>query len=420
MLDDTPNAWISKLKKIALNKSIWVWGAGNQGRGMAQSLINMGIPLQGFVDNSIEQQQQSVLCQKVLSPDTFFNGDYQKCFVIVASFFFENEITDICLRRGLSPGEDFVSYTQLKPFDYAVEVSGKCNLRCLSCPRAHGQAGHPSPGFMTLDVFKKVLDKIMAESPLVGNIQLYQWGEPLLNPQLPQIIQHANKKGIKCAVSSNLNLKTDYQQLIRSKPEWLRISCSGTGDNYEITHTGGKWDRFLGNLKEIALWRNRYHPSMKVELFYHIYRHNNGKDLSCARDICQTNGFQFHPVNAYLIGLDDVLRHSEGDALPYETRLAEEMLPIRLSEGMQLAREEKHLACSAMRCLLINADMRVSNCMMYYDREGNTAAENYLETPLAQIEDRRQKCRLCKRCQAQAMHRYCHVYWKSPVMDGAA
>ena len=237
MLVNTPTAWIDRLKEIVQQKSIWIWGAGNQGRGMAQSLIKMDIPLQGFVDNSLEQQQQSVLGKKVLSPDAFFRGDFKACFVIVASFYFEKMIMDTCLKHGLAEGEDVISYTRLKPFDYAVEVSGMCNLKCLSCPRAHGKSKHPSPGFMTLDAFKKVLSKIISESPLVGNIQLYQWGEPLLNPQLPQIIQHANAHGIKCAVSSNLNLKTDYQALIESKPEWFRISCSGIGHNYEKTHT---------------------------------------------------------------------------------------------------------------------------------------------------------------------------------------
>lgn len=420
MVAAAPKTWIAKIKEISQNKAIWVWGAGNQGRGMAQSLMNIGLPPQGFIDTSLDQQRQRVFGKDVVSPDAFFGGEYHKCFVIVASFYFEKEIKYICLNHGLSEGDDFVSYTHLKPYDYAVEVSGRCNLRCLSCPRAHGNSNHPSPGFMTLDNFKRVLKKVMAESPLVGNIQLYQWGEPLLNPQLPLMIQHANEQGIKCAVSSNLNLKIDYQALIRSKPEWFRISCSGIGQNYEKTHTGGKWIRFFENLKKIGLYRNEYYPDMKVELFYHIYRHNNGKDLNRIKDICHVYGFEFHPVNAYLIGLDDVLRHLEGDPLPHQTRQAEEMLCIRLDEGMRLAREEKHLPCSAMRCLLINADMRVSNCMMYYEREDNTAAENYLETSLEQIEERRQGCRLCRRCRARAMHRYCNIYWTAHVMDGAS
>ena len=104
MLVNTPTAWIDRLKEIVQQKSIWIWGAGNQGRGMAQSLIKMDIPLQGFVDNSLEQQQQSVLGKKVLSPDAFFRGDFKACFVIVASFYFEKMIMDICLKHGLAEG----------------------------------------------------------------------------------------------------------------------------------------------------------------------------------------------------------------------------------------------------------------------------------------------------------------------------
>ena len=94
---------------------------------------------------------------------------------------------------------------------------------------------------MSLDNFRQVIDKIKTEDPFVGNIQLYQWGEPSLNKYLPEMIVYARSRGINCAISSNLNTNADFQRIIEAKPEWLRISASGWKDAYEITHTGGSW-----------------------------------------------------------------------------------------------------------------------------------------------------------------------------------
>lgn len=416
----TPYQWLNRLKAISQSKAVWIWGSGNQGRGIAQSLSTYGIEYGGFIDASTDQQRVTIFGKRVLSPETFLKTGDPHRFVIIASYFYEKEIEAACLKTGLAKNNDFISYKFLKPHDYVVEVSGRCNLHCISCPRANGSGDHKQAGFMSLHTFQKVIDKMIAESPFVGNIQMYQWGEPLLNPDLPEMIAHANARGIKCAISSNLNLKADYQSLIRAKPEWLRISCSGSGANYEQTHTGGSWKLFKHHLETISQWRTVYYPSMKVELFYHVYQHNRGKDYGTIKQLCQAHGIEFHPVNAYLIGLDDVLKHMEGAPLPEKTKRAESMLCVRLEDGMHLARKQIAKACPSLRCVLINPDLRVSNCMMYYNRKDNTAANNYLETPLAEIEKKRRHCDLCRRCRSQAMHRYCHVYWNTPVIKGAA
>ena len=54
---------------------------------------------------------------------------------------------------------------------------------------------------------------------------------------------------------------------------------------------------------------------MKTELYYHLYRHNQGESLQHIRELCARLDFELHPVWAYLISLDDVLEHLEGKGL---------------------------------------------------------------------------------------------------------
>ncbi len=412
---------VKALHDLASGRDIWIWGAGNQGRGVAQVLLKYRFDPKGFIDQSEHLQGKTALGLPVHShEDVFSSNKTNKIFVIISSFFYEEKIADQCIRNGLVKNESFISYTELKPYDFAIEVSGACNLRCLACPQATRDVQRPSAGFMSLQIFRRVVEKILRDSPFVGNLQLYQWGEPLLNPNLPDMICHANEQGIKCAVSSNLNLDNVYEKTVQARPEWFRVSCSGWGDNYETTHAGGSWKKFHNNLFKLSRLRDLYHPGMKVELYYHVYKHNSESDMEKLKELCQQLTIEFHPVYAYLIGLDDVLTHLEGGTLPPRTAEAANMLCLPLEDGLALARQEIGRECSALRCVLVNWDLNVSNCMMYYYPESNIAAANFLETSLESIQKTRLGCSLCKRCKKHALHRYCGVYATSyPAEDTA-
>lgn len=390
-------------------RRLFVWGAGNQGRGITRVLLEHGIVPSGYIDRSPDLIGTKVAGIPVLTPEILATVPRETIFIIIAVFFHEQEISTICQEHDLKPGREYIHYSSLKPRDYSVDVAGSCNLRCISCPRASGTKG-PGSGLMTLADFCKVIDKIRREDPFVGNIQLYQWAEPTLNKNLPEMISYAREKGIYSAISSNLNRNVDYRDIVAARPEWFRISASGWGDQYEITHTGGCWDIFLNNLKQVALLRQQMYPEMKLELYYHLYRHSIGKGLLRFRDLCKELGIEFHPVYAYLISLDDVLRYQEGAPLPEAARQAQERMLLDLDEGLGIARREAALACDAFRSIHINADLSVSNCMMYFYPEENRAVANFLEHGVVEIMELRRRCALCKRCMRHGMHRYCGAY----------
>ncbi|MBU0767457.1 radical SAM protein [Patescibacteria group bacterium] len=401
------------MRTIIGNKQILVYGAGNQGRGIIQALSDQGFEPSGFIDKNPELQSRVLAGLPVHSPEYIMGQDASDTFfVVVASFFFEREIAEELEAQGFIKGNGYISYNALKPHDYVVEVSGVCNLRCISCPRAGSNSVERPPVMMSLANFRQVLAKIRREDPFVGNIQIYQWGEPTLNRDLPAMIHQARENGILCGVSSNLNHPADFRALIEARPECFRISASGTDDLYELTHTGGNWKAFVANVETIAGLRREIYPEMKVELYYHRYKHSIGKPQDQVAELCHKLGFEFHPVPAYLISLDDVLAYCEGMSLPGPAQRVRELLLVDLDEGLERARQEALLECDAFRVLMINADLSVSICMMFYNPEGNTVADNYLETPLEKIIAERTKAPLCVRCRKFGIHRYCGVYAK--------
>lgn len=397
----------------SLHRQLYIWGAGNQGRGICHILRENGIAPVGFIDRSANLTGSTIMGIPVVSPELILGKSAQDTlFIVIASFFFASDIADQCRAAGLQEHDHFITYSSLKPRDYSIDVSGACNLKCIACPRSTRSAVERSPGFMKLETFRLVIDKIKREDPFVGNLQLYQWGEPTLNKELPAMIAYARSCGIQCAISSNLNAPANFRAIVEARPEWLRLSASGTGDAYELTHTGGKWNQFAEHLEEICALRNEIYPQMKVEMLYHLYKHSLGHDLEIVKNLCATYAIEFHPVYAYLISLDDVLAYQEGKPLPEPAQRAKELMLFDLNRGLELAQAESHLPCDAFRSIHINWDLAVSNCMMYYYPAQNQAVANYLETPVQEIMALRKKCALCKRCLSKGMHRYCSVFSK--------
>ncbi len=401
---------INKLRSLIIGKKLYIWGAGNQGRGIARVLRANNIVPAGYIDSSSDMVGKVFLGLTVSSPEVISQRQDGSLFIIISAFFYENEIGEICRSRGLQQDRDFIHYSTLKPRDYSIDISGSCNLHCISCPRASRDKKKISGGLMSFEKFQQVIGKMKREDPFVGNIQLYQWGEPTLNKKLPEMIKYALLEGVYSAISSNLNHNADYQSIIEARPEWFRISASGWSNAYEITHTGGNWDTFLRNLKEVAQLRRDIYPEMKLELYYHLYKHSTGEGLRRFRDLCEELIIEFHPVYAYLISLDDVLQYNEGTPLPATAREAQQRMLLDLDEGLKIARSEIELPCDAFRSVHINADLSVSNCMMYFYPQENRAVTNYLEHSIEEIIAIRRKCLLCRRCIKKGMHRYCGAY----------
>jgi hypothetical protein len=129
-------------------------------------------------------------------------------------------------------------------------------------------------------------------------------------------------------------------------------------------------------------------------------------------EICKRLDIEFHPVPAYLISLDDVLAYCEGHPLPDSAQRSRDLLLVDLDEGLAHAKKEAALECDAMRVIMINADLSVSTCMMFYYPQENTVTDNFLSTPLEEIITLRTKAALCMKCKKYAIHRYCGVYAK--------
>lgn len=399
---------ITDLVNLIRGRRLYVWGASIVGAGTCRALERCGFPPAAFIDSSSRLNGKTSLGYQVLTPSEVLDVSPLRddAFIIIASGHYEAEIARLCQSSGLQPGKDFISARELSPLDPSVDISGLCNLRCISCPRGNYEK-QPPHGFMSAATYNLVLEKLLRELPFMGNIQLYAWGEPLLNPEIAEIIEATVQHGVLCAISTNLNLRKDFEKVIRARPDWIKVSASGFGASYEITHTGGDWELFLSNLKRLRDLKQRFHPEMYVEINYHLYRHNLGDELRQMADLCKELGFVFRPNWAYLYPLDKVVDYCEGRELSSEAQRTLEMLQLGIDKGLERARSQAHLPCAEERCFPISWNLSVRSCGAYF---WPTVSSNFLEETLEAILDHREKSGICNRCRKHALHRFTSVY----------
>ena len=299
----------------------------------------------------------------------------------------------------------------MKPnfYMYYIDIVGTCNLRCPSCPvgnyQPHNFIGIKRPkGFMKLALFEEILDKIKRENSNYEYvvIAIYNWGEPLLHPEFPKFIEAIRARGFYSDVSTNLNIK-DVKPMVAASPNKLIISLSGYDTAvYSQTHKRGNPHLVVSNLYRLRYYMVRLKKDFPVELSYHLYKHNVGKDVERIMSIANDLGFRFCSDYTYLMPLEKNLEYLEGTFSAQVQALVSLML-IKPEEQLQLAQPYKQADCLLWEYPVINFDGSAALCCAVYDYQYNIA-DNFLEVSHPELDARRKTHKMCKICMNKGLH----------------
>lgn len=99
-----------------------------------------------------------------------------------------------------------------------VEITNICNLHCAFCPGTRR-----APRSMTPDEFALVLDKLR---PRVSYVYLHIMGEPLLHPQLEELLSLAAQRSMKVCITTNGTLLSRQSETLLRSGALYKISVS--------------------------------------------------------------------------------------------------------------------------------------------------------------------------------------------------
>jgi len=89
------------------------------------------------------------------------------------------------------------------PIHPVWEVTNSCNLRCKQC---HACSGHPMPGELDTEEGKRLLDSIASIEEF--RMLALGGGEPLVRPDIVELVAYARNLGLEISIATNGTLLT--------------------------------------------------------------------------------------------------------------------------------------------------------------------------------------------------------------------
>lgn len=164
--------------------------------------------------------------------------------------------------------------------DIRVEVTTRCNYNCAICPREKLTRRMTT---MSLDLFKKIFDRVNKETGQYDTLTFPGMGEPLLDKTLNKKIKYAKKrkKGISVLILTNASLLTPerFRELEDMGVASVRVSCYGnTPSSYSRAHgtrIKGIFNKVRDNLVKIS----RARTSTKLLLTFNAVDKNDTRGI---------------------------------------------------------------------------------------------------------------------------------------------
>lgn len=117
---------------------------------------------------------------------------------------------------------------------------------------------------------REVWERVLAEvAPYAFTVQFYFQGEPLLNPNLPQMIAEAHEAGLYTIVSTNAQALTPElaESLVAAGLNRIIISMDGlTPETYNAYRIGGDIEKCKAALQYLRDAKARLHSRTLIEL----------------------------------------------------------------------------------------------------------------------------------------------------------
>lgn len=282
-----------------------------------------------------------------------------------------------------------------------IEVSSACDMRCPMCPATLHPSGRRT-GLMDVELYRAIMDEVGRDLAVMTP---WNFGEPLLHPRLPEMIEIAKAKGVLVGLNTNaLSLDRDRADaLIRSGVDSVALSIDGaTRETYERFRGEGNFERVCANAAQFVERRRALRSPTPLITLQFIVMRENEHEVPAIQRLAEKWGVDKVALKRFTYLEDNGERFRPADA--------------RLSMSRQTMREP----CSRLwLSTTILSDGRVTTCCgdLGFDHVMGTLGGGTSVADVWNGEAYRAMRRLAKRgMQSVAMCRTCPSYNFSPGM----
>ena len=154
---------------------------------------------------------------------------------------------------------------------FNIEITNRCPLRCVMCPRTHDM--HREEGLMSFSLFRKLIDELAERHPEWSHqvpVRLHGFGESLVHPHFAEFIRYAEGRGVNTCLSINPIVMTSEisDKLLEAAPSLLYISLDGHNDEtfHSIRGLPRAYERSKINLLRFLEWKQQRASATRIVL----------------------------------------------------------------------------------------------------------------------------------------------------------
>jgi len=286
-----------------------------------------------------------------------------------------------------------------------IEPTNRCNLSCRLCPV--NNAMKRERGDLKFSQFKLVFNSVRG---YIKKINLWNFGEPLLNVDIFKIVKYASSFGAKTTISTNSTiLSKDIRDEILSSGLFRLIVCIDGADaqTHESYRIGSNFDQIIESIKSLCNQRRKINHSTPIISVQTLVTKATEKQVDELIKLCR------------FLGVDEIsfkdISLGSWQPLSEKIRISSEWLPENSKltryywRGGVLKIKRRGSVCSwseSNGVVLCNGDL--TTCCYDYDGENvfaNVLKKDYLqilESPLMKeirTKIRKRRFDLCSRCQ---------------------
>ena len=197
---------------------------------------------------------------------------------------------------------------RIAPKRIRLEASSFCQLRCPSCPTTT-KAIDPvvGKGFLRAENFRRLLD----ENPSLAEIELSNYGEIFLNPEMLQIMAYAHERGVRLTANNGVNLNNVRDDVLEGlvKYRFQRLNCSIDGasqETYSKYRVRGSFDTVIANIRKINEFKKRYKSDLPALAWQFIVFGHNEHEIVAAGKLAASLNMTFRTKLSWDDGFSDV------------------------------------------------------------------------------------------------------------------
>ena len=204
------------------------------------------------------------------------------------------------LFRVLREQEAGVASVEGFPISLCLDPASACSLRCPFC--IHGESSlSRTYKVMNFDLFRSIIEE---SGPYLFQVDLFNWGEPLLNKRLLEMIALLKGYDISIRLSTSLALPISeefLEGLILSGINYIVISIDGMSpETYATYRVGGEFHLAMSNLEKLAKLKHRLKlDKPRLEWQYLVFSFNE-HELPKAVQYARKIGVEFRPAAPYI------------------------------------------------------------------------------------------------------------------------